>query len=180
MSLKRRACGKDFEPTSTKPRKKRKRLTLSGWLNFFKIHFGLFQKSYSYKRHKVISAQQHPHTVIWCMKSKTQQIGFFWCGGEGEVNVPLWEASRPSLSRDLACGHPPAQQTPSPEHSSQDRSAKLSKEKRFRVATCKWRIGRDIGTGYVPIDPWQCRVWRIYKHRQPRCGVLTTTSCLFI
>ena len=58
-----------------------------------------------------------------------------------------YEASQPSLSRDLACGHPPAQQTPSPEHSSQDRSAKLSKEKRFRVATCKWRIGRDIKQG---------------------------------
>ena len=139
----RPACGKDFEPTSTKSRKKRKRLYPVD--SIFLIHFGLFQKSYSYKRHKVISAQQHPHTVIWCMKSKTQQIGFiFWCGGEGGVIVPLWEASRPSLSRDLACGHPPAQQTPSPEHSSQDRSAKLSKEKRFCVATCKWRIGRDI------------------------------------
>ena len=44
-----------------------------------------------------------------------------------------YEASRPALSRDLACGHPPAQQNPSLEHSSQDRSTKLSKPKRFCV-----------------------------------------------
>ena len=90
-----------------------------------------------------------------------------------------YEASRPSLSHDLACGQPPAQQTPSPQHSHNFKIfCKIKQiEKIVRVATCKWRMDeisakmRSVAepaniiysTGYVPLDPRLCRVRRIIQ-----------------
>ena len=125
----RRACGKAFEPTSTKSRKKRKRLYPVDSI-FLKFILAFFKRAIHTKDTKWYQPSNIP--TLWYEVWKASKLDFFGVE-EKERWMCRYEASRPALSRDLACGHPPAQQNPSLEHSSQDRSTKLSKQKRFCV-----------------------------------------------
>ena len=93
--------------------------------------FRPFQNCIHTKRHISDTSPSNIPT-LWYEVWKARKLDFFGVE-EKERWMCRYEASRPALSRDLACGHPPAQQNPSLEHSSQDRSTKLSKQKRFCV-----------------------------------------------
>ena len=164
MSLKRRACGKDFEPTSTKPRKKRKRLTLSGWLNFLKFILAFFKRAIHTKDTKWYQPSNIP--TLWYEVWKASKLDFFGVE-EKERWMCRYEASRPALSRDLACGHPPAQQTPSPQHSYNFKIfCKIKRREDGRVATCNGAL--EICEIQVPPRPMALPGAAHYKHLQPR------------
>ena len=142
--------------------------------SIFLNSFRPFQNCIHTKRHISDTSPSNIPT-LWYEVWKASKLDFFGVE-EKERWMCRYEASRPALSRDLACGHPPAQQNPSPEHSSQDRSTKLSKQKRFCVLhvngaldeissedECGEAALSSPANGYVPLDLWQSRVRRIIQ-----------------
>ena len=174
MSLMRRACGEDFETISTKSKKEEQK-NLNLLTQFFLAYFGHFLIELSHTNGH-INETQSPR-LWYCIWEATTNWIFLSVEEKGRWKC-RYEASRPSLSRDLACGRPPAQQTP---HCNTPHNVKIfckiKRREDGRVATCNGaldEISARMGsvaelaaniissTGYVPLVP----------HGTAGCGAL--------
>ena len=154
----RRACGKDFEPTSTKSRKKRKRLYPVDSI-FLKFISAFFKIAIHTKDTKVIPAQQHSHTVIWCMKSENQQIGFslVWRRRGGESAV-MKQADRLYHMTSPVGTHPPNKPLHRNTPTISRYSAKLKEEKMIVWPGLIHRLQRQqLGSNQDPQCVRPCR-----------------------